>query len=142
MVHYRFFFFLSAKIAFQLSRYAFVTGLWPAPRLYTEGELATSSPLSASDRSTSGAVLPFGWPSSFFAATSFFSAAPFLGVGLVFLMSVDMVLGFSKSRADVSVAARCWVVTAATRPAEGTGAAVSSGTRKKSIDRPPNVVAA
>jgi uncharacterized protein Usg len=31
LIHYRFFLF--AKIAFQLSLYAFVTGFWPSPRL-------------------------------------------------------------------------------------------------------------
>ena len=33
LIHYRFFFFLFAKIAFQLSLYAFETGFWPSPRL-------------------------------------------------------------------------------------------------------------
>ena len=33
LVHYRFFFFLFPKIAFQLSLYTFETGFWPSPRL-------------------------------------------------------------------------------------------------------------
>jgi hypothetical protein len=33
LIHYRFFFFLFAKITFQLSLYAFETGFWPSPRL-------------------------------------------------------------------------------------------------------------
>jgi hypothetical protein len=33
LTHYRFFFFLLAKMAFQLSLYAFVTAFWPSPRL-------------------------------------------------------------------------------------------------------------
>jgi hypothetical protein len=45
LIHYRFFFFLFAKIAFQLSLYAFETGFWPSPRPSPEGEPATSSPL-------------------------------------------------------------------------------------------------